>query len=303
MKYGKLLAKATRLSNPAWRKYWMDYGELKRLIGLIAEETGGPEARTSAEQPGATKEPESPSGTPKKAFSANKKVTPTRIASLPSERQFFVELKKNLELVCKFYDGEEQLLLARILKLKENIDAAEKIFQIGGAKLHDGELEALKGTMRHFVDSLKVLYVDLMMLENFAVMNYAGFAKILKKHDKNTPFVTQEKYLRKVVNPQTFALYFGLKQGIKTVEDCFQRLGALMSASDDEGEMASATVKPIIELNKHNQDRLQNLAKLSGAGKFTIEREDRSKASEEVDNKRKTEALTGSLNSKRAKTQ
>ena len=105
MKYGKLLAKATRLSNPAWRKYWMDYGELKRLIGLIAEETGGPEARTSAEQPGATKEPESPSGTPKKAFSANKKVTPTRIASLPSERQFFVELKKNLELVCKFYDA------------------------------------------------------------------------------------------------------------------------------------------------------------------------------------------------------
>ena len=51
-----------------------------------------------------------------------------------------------------------------------------------------------------FTKQCKVLYVDLMMLENFAVMNYGGFAKILKKHDKNTEFITQERYLRKVVN-------------------------------------------------------------------------------------------------------
>ena len=52
----------------------------------------------------------------------------------------------------------------------------------------------------HNTKQCKVLYVDLMMLENFAVMNYGGFAKILKKHDKNTEFITQERYLRKVVN-------------------------------------------------------------------------------------------------------
>ena len=72
-----------------------------------------------------------------------------------------------------------------------------------------------------------MLYVDLMMLENYAVMNYGGFAKILKKHDKNTPFTTQEKYLRRVVNPQAFALYISLKECIKSVELCFEKVIAL----------------------------------------------------------------------------
>lgn len=30
------------------------------------------------------------------------------------------------------------------------------------------------------------LYKDLLLLENFAIMNYCGFSKILKKHDKLT---------------------------------------------------------------------------------------------------------------------
>lgn len=30
------------------------------------------------------------------------------------------------------------------------------------------------------------LYKDLMMLENFAIMTFCAFSKILKKHDKNT---------------------------------------------------------------------------------------------------------------------
>lgn len=30
------------------------------------------------------------------------------------------------------------------------------------------------------------LYKDLLLLENFAIMNYCGFSKILKKHDKVT---------------------------------------------------------------------------------------------------------------------
>jgi len=30
------------------------------------------------------------------------------------------------------------------------------------------------------------LYQDLLLLENYAVMNYCGFSKIVKKHDKLT---------------------------------------------------------------------------------------------------------------------
>ena len=36
------------------------------------------------------------------------------------------------------------------------------------------------------LDNIAKFYTDLLLLENFAVMNYCGFGKILKKHDKVT---------------------------------------------------------------------------------------------------------------------
>lgn len=37
------------------------------------------------------------------------------------------------------------------------------------------------------------LYKDLLLLEHFAIMNYCGFSKILKKHDKVTGCVQQSR--------------------------------------------------------------------------------------------------------------
>jgi SPX domain protein involved in polyphosphate accumulation len=37
------------------------------------------------------------------------------------------------------------------------------------------------------------------MLENYAVLNYCGLSKILKKHDKCTGFVTREKFMMNMV--------------------------------------------------------------------------------------------------------
>ena len=34
-------------------------------------------------------------------------------------------------------------------------------------------------------------YKDLLMLENYAIMTFCAFSKILKKHDKNTGFKTR----------------------------------------------------------------------------------------------------------------
>ena len=53
----------------------------------------------------------------------------------------------------------------------------------------------------------------------------------LKKHDKNTPFSTQEKYLRKIVNPCAFAFYPRLKEAIATVENGFNVCAKVVRAS------------------------------------------------------------------------
>jgi SPX domain protein involved in polyphosphate accumulation len=248
MKYGKLLLQAQWLSNPGWADSWMDYASLKRLVGVIAEETGGPEASKG-------KKPNKSETMGPPLFDPKRSVTPKRISNMLCERAFFIELKKNLDRVCSFYDEQEKVLVTRAKQLSQSVDAAEKMAPERIAKKRPLPLS-------HLVDSLKVLYVDLMMLENYAVMNYGGFAKILKKHDKNTPFTTQEKYLRKVVNPQAFALYFSLKECIKLVESCFEKVIAL-------NEQMNGPIKtinnPRSRLNTEDRVRLEHLASLGAA--------------------------------------
>ena len=47
-------------------------------------------------------------------------------------------------------------------------------------------------------------YKDVLLLENFAIMNYCGFSKILKKHDKWTGFTTREAFMFNVISKENF---------------------------------------------------------------------------------------------------
>ena len=128
-----------------------------------------------------------------------------------------------------------------------------------------------------------------MMLENYAVMNYGGFAKILKKHDKNSPFSTQEKYLRKNVNPCSFVTYSRLKDAIKIVEKSFAVLlnlsGQINGRSQEEnlkqkvsndvfnGDMkVSNSAKIHHEFRKKNNTGNHPRARLSTADREKLER-------------------------------
>jgi hypothetical protein len=42
---------------------------------------------------------------------------------------------------------------------------------------------------------------SLLRVENYAVINYCGFGKILKKHDKITKLETKVQFLQSVVHP------------------------------------------------------------------------------------------------------
>ena len=64
-------------------------------------------------------------------------------------------------------------------------------------------------------------YKDILLLENFAIMNYCGFSKILKKHDKITGFKTREAFMRNVMVQQNFTHYPRLLDLVKRVEDIF----------------------------------------------------------------------------------
>lgn len=100
------------------------------------------------------------------------------------------------------------------------------------------------------LDNIAKFYTDLLLLENFAVMNYCGFGKILKKHDKVTgyvdfhpcsyvhhftcfyvrfvnlwySFVTKSSFMQQVVNKQTFARHERLLRMLQQTEHAYKRL-------------------------------------------------------------------------------
>ena len=58
--------------------------------------------------------------------------------------------------------------------------------------------------------------VALCRLENCAVLNYDGFTKILKKHDKVVGWATRERFLAKLVKPASFAELDDLSASVQT---------------------------------------------------------------------------------------
>lgn len=68
------------------------------------------------------------------------------------------------------------------------------------------------------------LYRELLLLENYAVMCYVGFSKILKKHDRWTGYTVRDKFMRSIVNPQPFANYPRLLQMIEQAEQIFRAI-------------------------------------------------------------------------------
>lgn len=91
-------------------------------------------------------------------------------------------------------------------------------------------------------------YKDVLLLENYAIMNYCGFSKILKKHDKRTGYVlssisnkvwqtsyliiffrfsTRDAYLTKVVSQENFTKYPFIKRQLREIETIFEEIQSL----------------------------------------------------------------------------
>lgn len=79
------------------------------------------------------------------------------------------------------------------------------------------------------------LYKELLLLENFAVMNFCGISKILKKHDKWTGYATRHKFMHTILMKQPFATYVPLLQMIDRLEHIFmEATGSSIEAHDAE---------------------------------------------------------------------
>lgn len=103
---------------------------------------------------------------------------PSVISKSSCEVDFFKLVKSEMKKVSDFYASTEQLYRIRKTRVWDAFD----MLQTEGV-IHE------KNTWTRLLCACVKFYKDALLLENFAVMNYCGFSKILKKHDKLTGFV------------------------------------------------------------------------------------------------------------------
>lgn len=196
MKYGKLLIRARRLTNPTWQEYWMDYSTLKGLIYKIksdkeeleATTTNGVSSSSDDEETTSSSMPPPPphplpiakdnsshdsttSTTSNQTDTTTTSTATTNLTQPPTinlgeeSRTFFEKLRFELRKVSIFYNNQEQILLGRTSNFAKELHAAESQ-TIDANDVEQKEARVI--TLSRLMESCKVLYVDLMMLENFA---------------------------------------------------------------------------------------------------------------------------------------
>lgn len=188
MKFGKNLASVVEFSEPEWSPYWMNYKFLKKKINDIADEEGF-----------------------EKKASDGEVSDPTGLKKSSAEIDFFKLLRRELQKVNDFFKAEEALFKIRRQRVMDGF----LILQRSGDHCD-------KATWTRLTMACVKFYEDVLLLENFAIMNYCGFSKILKKHDKRTGYNTREAFMRKIMDHQCFTHHETLLQMLQELENLFK---------------------------------------------------------------------------------
>ncbi|CCE62704.1 hypothetical protein TPHA_0D00600 [Tetrapisispora phaffii CBS 4417] len=154
---------ATGIYEP-WKEYYLDYDKLKELL----------------------KESEFSNTTDKhnsNTFSGNSKL----VWSDDDESRFVELLDGELEKVYSFQAEKYNILLDRLNRLED--------------KLSDSLAKSAKDSsinFEEFKNNLEIILLEANGLDNFTRLNYTGFIKIVKKHDKLHPQFASVKSLLEV---------------------------------------------------------------------------------------------------------
>jgi SPX domain protein involved in polyphosphate accumulation len=94
-----------------------------------------------------------------------------------AEVEFFKVLMFELKKTAEFFSTAEELYKIRLKRVLES-------YQL--LKENESSIRFDRTAWTRLLQACVKFYKDILLLENFAIMNYCGFSKILKKHDKLT---------------------------------------------------------------------------------------------------------------------
>eukprot|EP00899_Mesostigma_viride_P021788 jgi/Mesvir1/29610/Mv21464-RA.3 len=173
MKFGRHLVESAE-QHPEWRGKTLDYTGLKKVLkslqavakpGVVSEDVGKPVASLTV--------PRSPTGfgSSPVAYVGGKAFR---------ETDFFTLLEEEIDKIDEYVKNEVKDLRSRVDAITAQVDA-----------LGDNA----DGTTRERLSNdAKLLGDSFLSLEKFVNINYTGFYKILKKHDKLLPTIPCRQY-------------------------------------------------------------------------------------------------------------
>ncbi|CAM9567692.1 unnamed protein product, partial [Choristocarpus tenellus] len=185
MKFGKNIARVVELSDPEWTPFWMNYKLLKKKVKVRLCCPCGGRAMDS-------------------------RSTPEAIARSAGEIAFYKLLFQELKKCSEFFTSVEAQFMVRRQHVQE-----------GWRQLNCRDIIQDGEPHKRLMEACVKLYKDLLLLENYAVMNYCGFSKILKKHDKVTGFLTRECFMKNVANQAPFVHFPNVIEMLSGVEKLF----------------------------------------------------------------------------------
>ena len=176
MKFAKLLQRAVVATHRIAPELWIDYKGLKKLLLALgapaAPEAQGVEARIA------------------------------ELAACPASCAFFSQVMRELSKVAVYYSEAEAALVVQyeacLAKLKDFLvrsragsgggssGSSSSSSSGSSSSAAAASSEAGGQLLGSLLSTCLYLTSELIQLENYAVLCYAGFGKILKKHDKVT---------------------------------------------------------------------------------------------------------------------
>lgn len=174
MKFGKYL-----ISNETeeWKEYYLDYDKLKQLIkrlcALQLGEAESSEIGTSLSVP----RPTNAAGVPLK------KEAPKEGDEVPlTQENFYIVLESEMKKI-------EQFTKKIVTEIRSNLKEIEA--QLNGSELDEATIENIQNR----VDTVAETFLN---LEKYVNLNFTGFHKILKKHDKRLPNPCKAFYIARL---------------------------------------------------------------------------------------------------------
>lgn len=253
MKFGKEFHIHLEETLPEWRDKFLCYKPLKKLLKRFPNRSND-SSITSANQV------QPPPRTQDVVGGSD----PRDNMSLAEFQEWFVRLlNEELEKFNDFYVDKEEEFVIRFQELKERIERVKERGVDGVSSRESKFSEEMMEIRKEFVS----IHGEMVLLQNYSSLNFAGLVKILKKYDKRTGGVLQLPFTQLAVHQP----FFTTEPLMRLVCECESNIELLFPLEEEVTESTSTAPRDDITNVSSLSDTTQDIYRSTLSAMRTIQ--------------------------------